>query len=167
MGIGYLCSHTPRENDSIMNTNVPATERTPNYLIALMGNQCPRCRRGKMFKHRLSLSLKSNLEMNEHCPVCGQRSEIEVGFYYGTGYVSYALTVALSVAVFVAYWVLLGISINDNSLYYYLITNALILLVLMPYLMRLSRSIWLSFFVKYDKDWAVKPPPDHERVVEQ
>lgn len=105
--------------------------------------------------------------MNEHCPVCGQRSEIEVGFYYGTGYVSYALTVAISVAVFVAYWVLIGISINDNSLYYYLITNGLTLVVSMPYIMRLSRSIWLSFFVKYDKEWAVKPPPEPERIVKE
>ena len=34
--------------------------------------------------------------MNKECPVCGQPTEIEVGFYYGTSYVSYALTVALS-----------------------------------------------------------------------
>ena len=104
--------------------------------------------------------------MNENCPVCGQPMELEVGFYYGTGYVSYALTVALSVAVFVAYWVLIGISINDNSLYYYLGLNGFILLLLMPYIMRLSRTIWLSFFVKYDKDWKAKLPPKPERIVE-
>lgn len=92
--------------------------------------------------------------------------EIEVGFYYGTGYVSYALTVAISVAVFVAYWVLIGISIKDNSLFYYLGINALVLLVSMPYTMRLSRSIWLSFFVKYDADWRHKAPKKVERIVE-
>jgi hypothetical protein len=93
--------------------------------------------------------------------------EIEVGFYYGTGYVSYALTVAISVAVFVAYWVLLGISIDDNSLYYYLAVNVLALVVLQPYLMRLSRAIWLSFFVKFDADWEYKEPPKPERIVEE
>jgi hypothetical protein len=53
-------------------------------------------------------------KMNEHCPVCGQVTEIEVGFYYGTGYVSYALTVAFSVATFIAWWVFIGISIYDK-----------------------------------------------------
>ncbi len=104
--------------------------------------------------------------MPENCPVCEQPLEIEVGFYYGTGYVSYALTVALSVAVFVAYWVLLGISINDNSLFYYLGANMVILILLMPYIMRLSRSLWLSFFVKYDPEWNLKEPPKPERVID-
>lgn len=105
--------------------------------------------------------------MHDHCPVCGQPMEIEVGFYYGTGYVSYALTVAISVAVFVAYWVLIGISIDDNSLYYYLAVNLLTLILLQPYLMRLSRAIWLSFFVKYDPDWELKEPAKPERIVEE
>ncbi|HSC52362.1 MAG TPA: hypothetical protein VLC98_01995 [Phnomibacter sp.] len=104
--------------------------------------------------------------MPTHCTSCGQALEIEVGFYYGTGYVSYALTVAISVTIFVAYWVLFGISINDNSLFYYLAADILVLIVSMPYVMRLSRSIWLSFFVKYDANWQEKEPLNNERVVE-
>ncbi|MCU0375694.1 MAG: DUF983 domain-containing protein [Chitinophagaceae bacterium] len=146
---------------------ITQNNRRPNYLLGLLNNRCARCRRGPMFKHKLGLSIKSNMEMNENCPVCGQPLELEVGFYYGTGYVSYALTVALSVAVFVAYWVLIGISINDNSLFYYLGVNGVILLLLMPYIMRLSRTIWLSFFVKYDADWHSKEPPKPERIVEE
>ena len=147
--------------------NASAKVAKPNYLLSLLGLRCARCRHGKMFKHPLGLSLKRNMEMNDYCPACGQRMEIEVGFYYGTGYVSYALTVAISVAVFVAYWVLLGISIDDNSLFYYLAVNITILVLLMPYLMRLSRSIWLSFFVKFDPDWDKKEPPKPERIVEE
>jgi hypothetical protein len=120
-----------------------------------------------MFKNALAISIKNNMEMHDHCPVCGQPMEIEVGFYYGTGYVSYALTVAISIAVFVAYWVLIGISIDDNSLYYYLAVNLLTLILLQPYLMRLSRAIWLSFFVKYDPDWEFKDPDKPERIVEE
>jgi hypothetical protein len=119
-----------------------------------------------MFKNPLSIGIKKNMEMHENCPVCGQPMQLEVGFYYGTGYVSYALTVAISVAVFVAYWVLLGISIDDNSLYYYLGANLLILIVLQPYLMRLSRAIWLSFFVPFDQEWESKNVEKPERIVE-
>lgn len=38
------------------------------------------------------------VKMNERCPVCGQPMEIVKGFYYSTGYVSYALSVAVSVS---------------------------------------------------------------------
>lgn len=141
--------------------------KKPNYILSILGNRCSRCRNGKMFKNPLGLSIKRNMEMHDHCPTCGQPLQIEVGFYYGTGYVSYALTVAISVAVFVAYWVLLGISIDDNSLYYYLAVNLVLLILLMPYLMRLSRALWLSFFVKYDAEWEYKEPPKPERIVKE
>jgi hypothetical protein len=121
-----------------------------------------------MFLHPVSFfSSKRNMAMPDECPVCGQPMEIEVGFYYGTGYVSYALTVAISVATFVAWWVLLGFSIDDNSLYYWIAANIAVLVGMLPWLMRLSRSIWLSFFVKYDPNWQSQPTPENERIVKE
>lgn len=89
--------------------------------------------------------------MNETCAVCGQKMEIEPSFYYGTGYVSYSLAVALSAATFIAWWVLIGFSFQDSRFFWWIGANAFLLLVMQPYLMRLSRTIWLSFFVKYDQ----------------
>jgi hypothetical protein len=88
--------------------------------------------------------------MNENCPVCGQVTELEVGFFYGTAYVSYALTVAFSVATFVAWWVLIGMSLDDNRFFWWMGTNAVLMILMQPLFMRLSRSIWLSWFVAYD-----------------
>jgi hypothetical protein len=87
------------------------------------------------------------------CSVCGQPTEIEVGFYYGTGYVSYALTVALTVSTLVAWWVLIGFSTNDNRFFWWMGSNAMLLIILQPWIMRLSRSFWISWFVSYDPDW--------------
>jgi hypothetical protein len=100
------------------------------------------------------------MEMNKNCPVCGQATEIEVGFYYGTSYVSYALTVALSVASLIAWWVIIGLSTDDNRFFLWLIFNAVLLLLLQPWLMRLSRSLWISWFVKHDKNWRENQPID-------
>jgi hypothetical protein len=105
--------------------------------------------------------------MHDHCQVCGQPTEIEVGFYYGTGYVSYALSVAFTVATFVAWWVLIGVSINDNRVFWWLSINIVLLLLIQPLLMRLSRSLWLSWFVKYDPDWRSHPLKNPERVVKE
>ena len=56
--------------------------------------------------------------MNDTCPVCGQPFCLEPDFYYGTGYVSYALAVAVSVASFIAWWVIVGLSLQDNRFFW-------------------------------------------------
>jgi uncharacterized protein (DUF983 family) len=139
----------------------------PNYFTSILSCKCPRCRRGNMYLNKVSISGKKNMAMPEKCPVCGQPMELEVGFYYGTGYVSYALTVAISVATFLAFWAIYGISIDDNSLYIWLVLNVIVLVIGLPYIMRLSRTLWLSFFVSYDPDWQIKEPPKPERIVKE
>ena len=134
--------------------------RRPGYLWSLVHHKCSRCRRGDMFQCKNSYNLKQFMKMNDRCPVCDQKMEIEVGFYYGTSYVSYALTVAFSVFTFVAWWVLIGFSIDDNRIFYWLTLNSVLLVFLQPIFMRLSRSIWLSWFVKYDPDWKEHQPDD-------
>ena len=95
------------------------------------------------------------MKMNAECPVCKQSFDLEPGFYYGTSYVSYAFAIAITVASFVTWWILVGISINDNRVFYWIIVNGVLLILLQPLLMRLSRTIWLAFFVKYDANWAI------------
>ena len=138
-----------------------------HYLATVLQNKCPRCREGKIFKSRNPFDFKNNLKMEKDCPVCGQPTEIEVGFYYGTGYVSYALTIAFSVATFIAWWVFFGISIYDNSLFWWLGVNAALLLILQPLLMRLARTVWLSWFVKYDKNWREHEVEKTDRIIEE
>lgn len=130
------------------------------YLVSTLGCRCPRCREGKLFQQPVSIQLKKNMQMNKNCPVCGQATEIEVGFYYGTSYVSYAMTVALSIATLAVWWLIIGLSTDDNRFFYWMGFNAVLLLILQPWLMRLSRSLWISWFVKYDPDWREHQPED-------
>lgn len=150
-----------------MSDSADINKRKPNYFTSQLACKCPRCRQGDMFKNGVSISNKKNMAMHEKCPVCGQRFELEVGFYYGTGYVSYALTVAISVATFIAFWVLYGVSIDDNSLYIWLVLNVIVLVLGLPYIMRLSRTVWLWFFVKYDPNWETKEAPKPERIIDE
>lgn len=141
------------------------TTGQPNYLISTLDNRCPRCRTGKIFVSQNAYDLKNTVKMHPQCPVCGQPTEIEVGFYYGTGYVSYALTVAFSVTTCVAWWVLIGFSTDDNRFFYWLMLNAVLMILCQPLFMRLSRSLWLSWFVRYDPEWKEHPLEDFERVI--
>jgi len=129
----------------------------PSFILSLFQNKCPRCREGKLFYGRSSWSLKKNLKMPKYCEVCGQPTEIEVGFYYGTGYVSYALTVAFSLITFFLWFIIIGMSTSDNRFFYWIGFNAVLLILLQPYLMRLSRTIWLTFFVRYNPHWKEQP----------
>jgi len=135
----------------------------PNYLWSMFTMKCPRCRRGRMFNNSnpfRKLSLKHIFDMPEHCPVCRQKYEMEPGFWYGTGYVSYALAVAVSVTTFVAWLVLIGVSVDDNRIFYWLGLNILLLLVIQPWLMRISRVIYLYFFVRYDDQFGRNKPQE-------
>ncbi len=105
--------------------------------------------------------------MYERCPLCAQRTEIEVGFYYGTGYVSYLLALVFTGITFLLWWLIIGFSFHDRRFLTWLIANAVALLFLQAWLMRFSRALWLSWFVKYDPLWASRPPDDGERIIEE
>ncbi len=136
------------------------------YLPAVLRNKCPRCRQGDIFKTNNPYALKKSayMKMYDRCPVCGQPTEIEVGFYYGTGYVSYALCVALTVAFFIAWYVFIGFNIYDNRIFWCLGMDIILLVLIQPMLMRLSRTLWLSWFVKYDRDWDKHKAEEPERI---
>jgi uncharacterized protein (DUF983 family) len=136
------------------------------YLSTIISCRCPRCREGNLFKNPLSISLKKNMAMYEKCPVCGQATDIEIGFYYGTGYVSYLVALFITVVCFLLWWIIIGFSFTDNRFIYWIIFNSVLLIVLQPWLMRFSRSLWISWFVRYDPDWKINKPIDPERIVE-
>jgi hypothetical protein len=141
-------------------------DQRPNrgYLATVLGCYCPRCREGKLFRHGTSIGLKRNLLMYAHCPVCGQATDIEVGFYYGTGFVSYGLAVLFSVFTFLLCWLLIGFSYDNDHFIWWVVANAVFLIVMQPWLMRFSRSLWISWFVSYDPQWPYTKPEHNERV---
>lgn len=142
-------------------------EKKRSHISAVLTNHCPHCREGKIFIKDNAYDFKDNLKMHENCPVCKQPTEIEVGFYYGTSYVSYLLTVALSGFTFILWWIFIGISVDDNRIFYWLGINSTLVLLLQPLLMRFSRTLWLSWFVKYDPDWKLNEVNQYERIVKE
>lgn len=89
--------------------------------------------------------------------MCGLKYEMETGFFYGSMYVSYGNSIALGVAVLVAYYVFSLILPIEFDLITYLIIMGVILLVTMPIMFRISRSMWMNMFMKYEEDIPKKP----------
>jgi hypothetical protein len=104
-----------------------------------------------MFISKHIFPLDKLMIMPEKCDSCGQKFEPEVGFYYGTGYVSYAMSVIMLSVIWLAYGIFLGLSYKDNSIITCLVLSIAILILLQPWLMRLSRVVYLYMSVKYGK----------------
>jgi hypothetical protein len=66
----------------------------------------------------------------------------------------------MSAVSLIVWWLTIGLSIDDNRFIWWLIFNAVLLIVLQPWFMRISRSLWISWFVKYDPDWKANQPVD-------
>lgn len=113
-------------------------------IFSLLKGKCPRCETGEVFSDKGNLFLFRMPLMRETCEHCGHKFEREPGFFWGAMYVSYAITVAEAIAVFVA-WELLKPGQYDYRVIV-LISLTIILLVFPNF--RLSRMVWMYFFTK-------------------
>lgn len=128
----------------------------PNRFVSKLKMRCPNCHRGNLFTNKSIFPLGKMLDMPEHCPVCGQKYEIELGFWYGTGYVSYALSVGLIAALAVIFSLTVGFSWQNNSVFYFIGIMIGAMVLLQPIIMRYSRVLYIYFFVKYGEGTTIK-----------
>jgi len=75
-----------------------------NILKSTLNLKCPKCHEGDLFCNTRVYRYKGFFDMPNRCPKCNQDFQIEAGFYLGAMFVSYALTVALNVAVFCRFY---------------------------------------------------------------
>jgi uncharacterized protein (DUF983 family) len=122
----------------------------PSILMTLLTFSCPRCRQGKLFHRGNLMNPGSLFKMHAHCPQCEQTFEPEPGFYFGAMFISYGINTAL----FIAAWVGLTLVYPDYSLTLLLGLLTAVAILGLPLTYRLSRSIWLAIFVRFDpKTW--------------
>ena len=120
--------------------------RKGQKLYSILRMKCPQCHEGDLFTNPNLYNPSTIADMPDNCPHCGQKYLLEPGFYYGAMYVSYALTIALSVAMFVAINVLWHF-----DAVWFIGLNGLAILIMFPIIFRLSRAVWFNLFVKYQK----------------
>lgn len=114
---------------------------------SVFGLKCPRCRQGDLFTRKGLIVYRGLVDMPAHCPVCGQKYEIEPGFWIGALWTSYPIVVLvelpfLALAVLntpqLGIWIPLLLMLPAFALAY-------------PVMLRLGRSIWIHGWVKYQK----------------
>ena len=114
-------------------------------LNSILTGSCPKCQNESMYSDKNPLHLTKVLKMNDNCSHCGLKYQIEPSFFYGAMYVSYGLNVATGIAAFIVSFVFLKTTIEQSFL-----AIIITLIVLFPFVLRLSRNIYINMFVSYN-----------------
>jgi uncharacterized protein (DUF983 family) len=126
-------------------------------IYSILLHKCPRCHEGDLYNG--SAYAKNFSSMPETCDHCGLRYEQEPSFFSGAMYVSYALQVALFTTVYVALRVLF-----DPRMEVYMVVTILSSIALLPVTLRLSRAIYINFFIGFQKNRSNKNLPNTQQL---
>ena len=116
-----------------------------NKLYSILTGTCPKCHAESMYRDKNPYHIGNLFEMHERCSQCKTKYKIEPSFFFGAMYVSYAVGIAFAVAAFVISYLVVGASLVNTF-----IAIVITLIVFMPFIIRVSRNIWINFFIHYD-----------------
>ena len=135
-------------------------------LPAMLTMKCPSCRRSSVFVNKSMFPLSKSLALKDECEICGQRMKNESN---NGGGINYALTMILFFLNLLWYWPIFGLSYKDNSVFYYLGSSILVVVLAQPYLMRLSRMMYLYMYVGFGATQRIvlDDKPVHENTAHQ
>ena len=123
----------------------PESKR-PSLLPSLLTMKCPSCRKGTVFVNKSIFPLGKCLALKDECEVCGEKMKSESN---NGGGINYALTMVLFFLNLLWYWPIFGLSYKDNSVFYFLGASLAVVIVAQPYLMRLSRMLYLYLYIGF------------------
>lgn len=115
---------------------------------SILTGSCPKCQEESMYVEKNPYKLSTLYKMHDTCSHCHTQYKIEPSFFYGAMYVSYGVTVAIGVAVFVVLNLILQLNVLETFL-----GIVVVILALMPVTARISRNIYINLFIHFDKNW--------------
>jgi uncharacterized protein (DUF983 family) len=121
-----------------------------NVIEATVKLKCPRCREGEIFETKNPFSWNNLTKMNETCSNCSLKYERETGFFYGAMYISSIINMIFFVIAIIAYYLFFVEKVDWRI---YIWSYVLLIVLITPFLYRLSRSIWLQFFNDYQPNY--------------
>ena len=121
-----------------------------NKLYSILYFKCPQCHKGNLYINQNPYSFNDFFEMHPHCDTCGLKYEKEPGFFFGAMFVSYALSITLAG---ITWFILTFLGFNFKVIIWTIIP---VLIVAIPLLFKLSRSVWLNFFTNFDPQFKLK-----------
>ncbi|MBK8582320.1 MAG: DUF983 domain-containing protein [Flavobacteriales bacterium] len=113
-------------------------------LYSILNFKCPYCHEGQFFVAH-PYNLRRAGDLLDKCPKCQRRYTIEPGFYYGAMYVSYAMTVAVAVSI----WVAILVLNPEMDLDWQVGLIGAVMVLGAPLFYALSKITWANMFLEY------------------
>lgn len=88
------------------------------------------------------------LGMPENCSVCGQKYDIEYGFWIGAMWISYPIVVAIEMP-----FLFLALFAEGMLTWIYFGGMVLAFLITWPFILRVGRSAWIHVSIHFDAHW--------------
>ena len=116
-------------------------------LYSILFNLCPKCHEGRFWKTNNPFKniLLKNSESSISCETCLIKYELEIGFWYGAMYISYAIGVALMLFL----WGVLSFFFPLMDVLLLISLVVIGILIFSPINYHISRLIWINIFIKY------------------
>jgi uncharacterized protein (DUF983 family) len=105
-----------------------------------------------MYTNTNPYHLKQLFGMKDHCEVCSQPFAPEPRYYDGAMFVSYGISVGIIVCVIIVFNILFE-EPNFNIMIGLIISLAILL---SPLTLRISRSIWIHLFFRFEPEITKK-----------
>ncbi|WP_459209453.1 DUF983 domain-containing protein [Aquimarina rhabdastrellae] len=118
-------------------------------LLSLLSGKCPNCEKEKVFIKGGNIFKLQTPKMHSKCKNCGHSFEREPGYFIGAMYVSYGLTVAESIGIF------LIVQFFVSSIPYLIGILILSAILLSSINYQYSRLIWMYLFTKKNQEQTV------------
>lgn len=118
---------------------------------SILTGSCPVCQKESMYIETNPYIIFKLFDMHNRCSHCNTKYKIEPSFFFGAMYVSYPIGLLFAGIAFVLAYLVFELS---------LITTYVIIVVVMffslPIIIRLSRNIWINFFMGYKKENSIE-----------
>jgi uncharacterized protein (DUF983 family) len=120
-------------------------------LYSIAKFKCPQCHEGDFFLHKKTLNISKSTALHSNCSNCNLKYMLEPSFYYGAMYVAYALTVGISISVFIISNLIFNLELWESFL-------AIITVLILggPINLKIARIIWINIFVAFDEKYLKK-----------
>lgn len=115
-------------------------------LYSILSGSCPVCHNESMYTNNNPYKLASVVDMNERCTTCNTKYKIEPSFFFGAMYVSYPVGIFFAGATFLIAFFVIGMDLIPTY-----IAIVIVMILCLPIILRLSRNIWINFFMHYKK----------------
>lgn len=127
-------------------------DKKPSFLSGLFGLKCPNCRKGFVFVNKGVFPLSKTTLLKENCDVCGQKLMFEKNNGAGMNYALTVIVFFLNLSWYCPLYLWLKTNpkehwYENNSVEWYLVSSIFVVLLVQPWLMRLSRMFYLYMYV--------------------